>query len=75
MLTLETIRRILGPVDIALAAEVDKTGASEDELRQARMWLENDEAPVNDLGHFPSGTVAQLIEILRTADLIVEDDR
>ena len=75
MLTLEAIRQILGPVDTSLAVEVNKAGATADELRQARMWLENDDALVNDLQPFPNGTVARLIDILRAADLIGEDDR
>ncbi len=64
-LTRQDVAQILGPVDESTAAEVAASGASEQELREARGWLASDEALVNDMRSLPKGRVAELIEILR----------
>lgn len=71
-LTREAIQRVLGPVDDQLAAEIAATGATEEELREAHAWVENDEPLVNELRPLPTGRVAQLAEILRP-DWLDED--
>lgn len=63
-LSIESIRGILGPVGITLAAELAATGATERELREAYAWITSDEALVNDMRPLPTGRVAALIEIL-----------
>lgn len=69
MLSMETIRRRLGPVGTSLAVEIGQTGATEDELREALDWLSNDEALINEMRPFPSGCTAQLVELLRSTEL------
>ena len=73
-LTMEAITRVLGPVDDNTAAEIAATGASESELREARAWLTNDEALINDMRPFPSQRVGELIEILRPIEGIHAED-
>jgi len=63
-LTSEAVRRILGPVDNALLAEIASTGASERELAEANAWVASDEALVNEFRPMPKGKVAELVEIL-----------
>ncbi len=63
-LTKSAIKRVLGPVDDSLAAELTLTGATEQELCEAKSWMTSDEALVNELRPFPAGRVGELIEIL-----------
>lgn len=65
---LEEITAILGPVDEALIAEINQTGASAGELAEAWAWLNADEALVNNGRSSPSGRVADLIALLEVAD-------
>jgi hypothetical protein len=72
-LTRSAITNVLGPVDSGLAAELAATGATEAELHEAYAWLSNDEILVNEHRPFPTGRVAQLIEILRDIELDPEE--
>lgn len=74
VLTSESIRRALGPVDEQLTAELLATGADEQELRAARHWLTNDEAALNEAGSFPRARVGRLIEILEAAGIGADED-
>jgi hypothetical protein len=65
---LEEITAILGPVDEALIAEINRTGASAGELVEAWAWVNADEALVNEGRSLPSGRVAHLIALLEVAD-------
>lgn len=66
MLTKEQITSVLGPVDNMLAAEIAATNATEDELREAFAWVNNDDALVNDFRPMPKGRVAELAGILES---------
>ena len=74
MLTREAISRVLGPVDEDLAAELVATGATESELSEAYAWLFSDEALINEGRHFPTGRLAELIDILRDLEAPVIDE-
>jgi hypothetical protein len=63
-LTSEAVRRILGPVDNALLAEIVAIDASERELAEAHAWAVSDEALVNEFRPMPKGKVAELVDIL-----------
>jgi hypothetical protein len=63
-LTKSAVERVLGPVDESLAAELALTGATEQELRDAKFWLMSDEPLVNELRPLPAGRVGELIQIL-----------
>ena len=73
-LTRAVIADVLGPVGDNLAAELIATGASEQDLREARAWVVNDEALLNELKPFPRGRVADLVEILRPLEGIYADE-
>jgi hypothetical protein len=55
---------VLGPTDDILVSDILATGASAEEFDEARAWLANDEAPINEGEPLPSGRVGQLIELL-----------
>lgn len=74
VLTKEAITRVLGPVGDSLAAELAGTGATEEELHEARAWVVNDEALVKEARPFPTGRVASLVEILRPLEGVAVDE-
>jgi hypothetical protein len=55
---------MLGPVDDVTVAEIIATGATAEELAEAKAWLTNDDALMNVGKPLPAGRVAGLIEIL-----------
>jgi hypothetical protein len=63
-LTRGAVERVLGPADDSLVAELALTGATEQELREAHIWLTNEEALVNEFRPFPSGRVVEFVRIL-----------
>ena len=63
-LTRAEVIAALGPVDDIVVSDILATGASSEELVQARTWLTNDEAPINAGEPLASGRVARLMEIL-----------
>ncbi|MBU1314092.1 MAG: hypothetical protein KJ947_23140 [Alphaproteobacteria bacterium] len=73
-ITRDEIRRVLGPVDDTLAADIVNTGASEQELAEAWAWVNSDEALINDGRPLPGGRVAELVALL-VADEEEEEDR
>jgi hypothetical protein len=73
MLDKQSIAAMLGPVDDRVAAEIIATGASKSELVEARAWMENDEALVNQMRALPKGRVAALVEILERLEAEAEE--
>lgn len=67
-LTSENIAAILGPVDETLIAEILATGATAAELAEAWAWINSEDALVEAGKGFPSGTVAELVELLSVED-------
>ena len=68
LLTKDAVHRVLGPVDDSLVAELIGTGATEEELREARAWVVNDEALLNQMRRHPAGRVGSLVEMLRSLE-------
>src|SRR5262249_60451361 len=62
--THKDVMTMLGPLDDAVVAGIIATGATVEELAQARAWLTNDEALINSGKPLPSGRVADIIEIM-----------
>jgi hypothetical protein len=62
-LTGAEVRATLGPVDDVVIAEIIATGATADELAEARAWAA-DEALINSGRRLPAGRVGQLLRIL-----------
>lgn len=63
-ITAGDVTAILGPVDDALIAEIMSTGATREDLAQAWVWLNGDEALINEGRPLPSGKVAELVDLL-----------
>lgn len=70
-MTYDEIVSILGPVDEDLAANLIRTGATAEELREAWNWLHNDEALMGVGRPLPGTRVAMLMDLLEPQ----EDDR
>jgi hypothetical protein len=68
MLTRDEVRALIGRSDDRVVTEVLAMGASRAELAEARAWLENDEAMLNEGRPIPSGRVARLVEMLQADD-------
>jgi hypothetical protein len=58
------IIRILGEVDDVIIAQIAASGATANELAEARSWVSNDEPFLNSGRPLPAGRVGQLAEIL-----------
>jgi hypothetical protein len=71
-LTLSEARALAGSVDDLTLAEILKTGATAAELAEARLWLENDEVPLNEGRSPTSSRVKQVIALLKAME---EDTR
>ncbi|NBJ13668.1 hypothetical protein [Microvirga arsenatis] len=67
-LTRDEVRALIGRSDDRVVTEVLAMGASRAELAEARAWLENDEAMLNEGRPTPSGRVARLVEMLQADD-------
>lgn len=64
VLTPEEVVQTIGPVDNAVVASIIATGATQDELVEARAWLANDEALIDSGRSMAAGRVGQLVRIL-----------
>ncbi|MFC3075984.1 hypothetical protein [Shinella pollutisoli] len=63
-MTHDEIVSVLGPVDEELLVELNATGASLDELREAWAWLHGDEALMGSGRPLPGTRVGRLIDLL-----------
>jgi len=63
-LTREDAKALVGSVGDLTIAEILDLGATRAELAEARAWIENDEAMLNEGQRISSDRVAQLVEIL-----------
>lgn len=70
-LTHDGIISVLGPVDDHLAAELIGTGATLEELTEAKAWVNNDEPMINAGRHLATGRIGTVVRILMRAE---EDD-
>ncbi|ESR24905.1 hypothetical protein [Lutibaculum baratangense] len=67
-LTRSEVTEVLGPVGNTLAADIIATGATRQELLEAWMWVNSDEALVGEGRELPRGRVAQLADLLAPQD-------
>jgi hypothetical protein len=67
-LTRDEVVRIIGPADDRTITQVIGTGATPEELEEARAWVVNDEAMINAGRPLATGRVSQLIEILERVE-------
>lgn len=66
--TPEMVAAVFGPLDDSLVVAILATGASEDELLEARAWMEGDSKDMAAGGFTPVGRVALLIGLLEDAE-------
>lgn len=64
----DEIIAILGPIDEALIAEINRSSATAEELAEAWAWLNADEALINAGRPLPSGRIAELVALLEAAE-------
>jgi hypothetical protein len=64
----EEIKAILGPIDEATIADINRTGASAGELAEAWAWMNADEALINEGRSLPSGRVAEVVALLEALE-------
>ncbi|MDF2810665.1 MAG: hypothetical protein K0S56_1696 [Microvirga sp.] len=67
-LTYDEVKVLIGPANDKIVSEILDTAATEAELVEARAWIENDEAMLNEGRAIPSGRIARLVELLRAGD-------
>ena len=73
-ITRDDVIRAIGPADDGTIAEIIGTGATVDELAQARAWTANDEPLMNDGRPLPTGRVRELVELLAELEPGEDDD-
>jgi hypothetical protein len=66
--------RAIGRADETGIAEMIATGATADELAEARAWMANDEPMLNAGKPLAQGRVRQLVDILSELEAAEEDD-
>lgn len=59
---------ILGSVEDDVASEILRIGASPEELAEARNWVVNDEAPMNEGRPLASSRVGRVIALLEAIE-------
>lgn len=68
----DVARAIPGADDVTIAVIIG-TGATAEELAEARAWLANDEPMINDLRPLAHGRVRDLVDILSEFEEDAED--
>ena len=63
-LTRKDVIAMLGEIDDDVVAEIIASGATLEELAEARAWLANDEPLMNAGRPLPSGRVARVVDIV-----------
>lgn len=69
----DVIKAISGADDVTIA-EIIGTGATVDELAEAKAWLANDEPLINELRPLAQGRVRELVDILSELDENGDED-
>ena len=72
--TRDDITRAVGQVDDMVIAEIIGTGATVEELAEAKAWIANDEPLLNAGRPLATGRVRQLVDILAELELSEDDE-
>jgi hypothetical protein len=70
----DDVTKAFGPVDDVTVAQIIGTGASPEELAEAKAWLSNDEPLMNAGKPLAKGRVGDLVEILTEFEDSEEED-
>jgi hypothetical protein len=73
-ITRDDVIKAIGRADDVTVAQIIGTGATAEELAEAKAWIANDEPLMNAGRPLPSGRVGELIEILSELDAVEEED-
>ena len=73
-ITREDVARAVGGADDVTIAQIIGTGATVDELAEARAWLANDEPMLNAGRPLATGRVRELVDILSELDPSEDED-
>lgn len=73
-LSREDVTKAIPGADDVTIAEIIGTGATVEELAEARAWLANDEPMINDLRPLAHGRVRELVDILSELEEDGEED-
>jgi hypothetical protein len=71
-ITRDDVIKAIGAVDDVTIAQVIATGATAEELAEARAWMTNDEPMMNSGRPLATGRIRELVDIL--AELEPDDD-
>jgi hypothetical protein len=70
----DDVTRAFGPIDDVTIAQIIGTGATAEELAEAKAWLANDEPLMNAGKPLAKGRVGELVEILNELEQQEEDE-
>ena len=73
-ITREDVVRAVGGADDVTIAQIIGTGATVDELAEAKAWLANDEPMLNAGKPLATGRVRELVDILSELDPSEDED-
>jgi hypothetical protein len=68
MLTPKDIKAAFGDLDDVTVAKIVASGATPQELAEARAWMTSDDALMNAGKPLPAGQVGRLVELLSVRD-------
>ena len=74
-LTRDDVIKAVGEVDDVTIAEIIGTGATTEELAEARAWIANEDALLDAGKPPPTGRVRELIDILAELEPDEDDDK
>jgi hypothetical protein len=73
-ITRDDVNRAVGQADDVTIAKIIATGATSEELAEAKAWIANDEPLINAGKPLANGRVGELVDILTEIDVIEEDE-
>jgi len=73
-ITRDDVTRAVGQADDVTIAKIIASGATAEELAEAKAWIANDEPLINAGKPLAKGRVGELVDILIELDAIEEDD-
>ena len=73
-ITRDDVTKAVGPVDDVTIARIIGTGASAEELAEAKAWIANDEPLINAGKPLAKGRVGELVDLLTEVELTEEEN-
>jgi hypothetical protein len=67
-LSRDDIRRLVGPVDETVVADIIALGTTPEELAEAHAWLNGDEYLLNEGRSPPAGRAQRILDLLELLD-------